>query len=148
MADILTGGCACGAIRYRIAGATHGTGWCHCRLCQKSSGAPAMVFTSCAVVDFAIERGEEVLGRIKLVEYGERGFCTRCGTSLTIAVSYEPGSIDIAAATLDDPTAVTPEMHIFWEERIAWAAPAEDGLPRHIGFGVETRGLAPGSRPA
>ena len=144
----LTGGCACGAVRYRIDGPVHGAGWCHCRLCQKASGAPAMVFTGCRRADFTIERGADALGRISLTDFGERGFCTRCGTSLTIEVSYEPGGIDVAVATLDDPLALSPEMHIFWEERIGWAPPAEDGLPRHIGFGVEARGLPPGSRPA
>ncbi|HEY0271285.1 MAG TPA: GFA family protein [Sphingomonas sp.] len=143
----LTGGCACGAIRYRIAGAAYDTGWCHCRLCQQSSGAPAMVFTTCALADFTIERGAEAFGRIRLVEYGERGFCARCGTSLTVHVDYEPNEIDVAAATLDDPEAVTPGFHIFYDKRIGWA-PAGDGLPRHDGFGVGARpGLMPGDRP-
>lgn len=147
MVASLTGGCACGAIRYRITGEAYDTGWCHCRLCQRSSGAPAMVFTTCKLVDFVVEQGEDAYGRIRLVEYGERGFCTRCGTSLTVHVDYQPDEIDVAAATLDDPEAVTPGFHIFYDARIDWA-PAGDALPRHDGFGTDARpGLMPGDRP-
>lgn len=146
MADSLTGGCACGAIRYRIDGPAYDTGWCHCRTCQKSSGAPAMAFTTCALKDFVIEQGEDALGTVRLVPFGERGFCTRCGTSLSIHADYQKDEIDIAAATLDDPEAVTPAMHIFYDQRITWA-PAGDDLPTYRGFGMEERGLQPGSRP-
>jgi hypothetical protein len=143
---MLIGGCACGTIRYRIAGEAYDTGWCHCRICQKSSGAPAMAFTTCALTDFVVEQGEDVLGTVRLVAFGERSFCTRCGTSLTIHTNYQTDEIDVAAATLDDPQAVRPAMHIFYDQHIAWA-PAGDDLPTYSGFGVEERGLEPGSRP-
>jgi hypothetical protein len=141
----LTGGCACGAIRYRIDGPAYDTGWCHCRSCQKSSGAPAMAFTTCALKDFAVEQGH--IATVKLVDYGERGFCVTCGTSLTIHVDYQKDEIDVACASLDDPEAVTPEFHIFHDQKIGWVKLA-DGLPTHDGFGVDARGLMPGDRPA
>jgi hypothetical protein len=140
----LTGGCACGAIRYRIDGAAYDTGWCHCRLCQKSSGAPAMAFTTCALKDFAVEQGH--IATVKLVDYGRRGFCAACGTSLTIHVDYQKDEIDVACASLDDPEAVTPEFHIFHDQKIGWVKLA-DGLPTYDGFGVDARGLQPGDRP-
>jgi hypothetical protein len=146
MVENLSGGCACGAIRYRISGPAYDTGWCHCRLCQKSSGAPAMAFTTCALRDFVVEQGQGSLGTIKLVDYGERGFCTRCGTSLTIHVDYQKDEIDVACASLDDPEAVTPEFHIFVDQKIGWVKLA-DGLPTYEGFGVDARGLEPGARP-
>ena len=141
----LTGGCACGAIRYRIDGPAYDTGWCHCRLCQRSSGAPAMAFTTCALEHFVVERG--ALSTVKLVDYGERGFCAACGASLTIHVDYQKDEIDIACASLDDPEAVAPEFHIFTDQKIGWVKLA-DGLPTYEGFGVDARGLMPGDRPA
>ncbi|MBA2936271.1 GFA family protein [Sphingomonas sp. CGMCC 1.13654] len=140
----LTGGCACGATRYRIDGPAYDTGWCHCRLCQKSSGAPAMAFTTCALKDFVIEQGPVAI--VRLVDYGERGFCPRCGTSLTIHVNYQKEEIDVACASLDDPGAVTPEFHIFIDQKIEWVKLA-DGLPAYEGFGIDARGLMPGDRP-
>jgi hypothetical protein len=142
---MLEGGCACGAVRYRIAGDVYDTGWCHCRLCQKTSGAPAAVFTTTRLEHFTIEQGEEALGRVRLVPFGERTFCTRCGSLLALHVDYQPEEIDVSAATLDDPAAVTPGFHIFWEQRQPWF-PVDD-LPKYEGFGVDARGLEPGARP-
>jgi hypothetical protein len=105
-----------------------------------------MAFTTCALKDFVIEQGQDALGTIKLVDYGERGFCTRCGTSLTIHVDYQKDEIDVACASLDDPEAVTPLFHIWFEEKIGWVKLA-DGLPTYDGFGLEARGLEPGARP-
>jgi hypothetical protein len=136
-----TGGCACGGVRYRIDGPLYDTGWCHCRVCQLMSGAPALVFTTCALTNFVVERGSALLTSYRSTPRGERQHCVRCGTTLTIHVDFQPDEIDVAAATLDDPAAVTPGFHIFCEDAIAWAAPADD-LPRYDRFRPDTRGLS------
>jgi hypothetical protein len=136
----LEGGCACGAVRYRLASAPFDTGWCHCRLCQLVSGAPAMAFSTVPAGDLAFTRGEELIGSVALTSFGRRRFCTRCGTPLTIAVDYQPETIDFPVATLDDPDAVAPGFHIFRASKIAWFETADD-LPRHARFRPDTRGL-------
>jgi len=142
----MQGGCLCGAVRYHLASPPYDTGWCHCRICQKASGAPALVFTTVPLGDYVIEAGAEAVGTVRSTEFGERTFCGRCGTPLTIHVDFQPGEIDIAAATLDDPEAVTPGFHIFYGSRIGWA-PAGDDLPRHEKFRPDTRGLAGSDDP-
>ncbi len=137
----MQGGCSCGAVRYRLASEPFDTGWCHCRTCQLNSGAPAMAFTSMPPDDFVIEQGADAIGIVSLTEFGKRQFCTRCGSPLTIAVDFQPETIDIAVATLDDPAAVQPGFHIFYASRIPWAE-AGDDLPRHDKWRAETRGLA------
>lgn len=136
----MDGGCLCGAVRYRLASQPFDTGWCHCRICQKSSGAPAMAFTTVPVNDFIVEQGAEAVGTVRATPFGERQFCTRCGTPLSIRVDFQPATIDVTVATLDAPDGVAPGFHIFCDSAIAWA-PIEDGLPRHAGFRPETRGL-------
>ena len=136
----MKGGCSCGAVRYRLASEPFDTGWCHCRTCQRISGAPALVFTTVPTGDFVIEQGADAIGTTRPTKFGVRQFCSRCGTPLTIAVDFQPETIDIAAATLDEPDKVTPGFHIFYESRIAWAE-ANDALPRHERFRPETRGL-------
>ena len=135
-----TGGCLCGAVRYRLESEPYDTGWCHCRICQRASGAPALVFTTVPVEDYVIEQGEEAIGIVETSSFGRRGFCTRCGTPLTMEVDHQPETIDLTVATLDAPDEVTPEFHIFYGSRIAWAE-AGDDLPRHEGFRPDTRGL-------
>lgn len=136
----MEGGCACGSVRYRLSSEPFDTGWCHCRVCQRTSGAPALVFTTVPAGDFVVAEGGEALGETRLTEFGVRQFCTRCGTLLTIAVEFQPETIDVAVATLDDPSAVKPGFHIFYASRIPWAE-AGDSLPRHDGFRPDTRGL-------
>jgi hypothetical protein len=145
MTEMLTGGCACGAVRYELREVPYDTGWCHCRLCQRSSGAPAIVFTTVGIASFAVLAGAPATWRSS--SFGERGFCARCGSLLTIHVDFQPTTIDIAAATLDRPELVVPGFHVFCRDAISWASLA-DGLPRHAQFRPDTRGLAPGRTTA
>jgi hypothetical protein len=143
----IEGGCACGAVRYRLASAPFDTGWCHCRLCQLVSGAPAIAFSTVPAKDFVVIAGEDAVGTVALTAFGRRRFCTRCGTPLTIAVDYQPETIDFTVATLDDPDAVAPGFHIFRASKIAWFETADD-LPRHGHFRPDTRGLDGTEPPA
>jgi len=133
------GGCSCGAVRYRLASEPYDTGWCHCRTCQRISGAPAIVFTTVPRDDFIVERGGDAIGVTRPTDFGKRQFCRECGTPLTIAVDFQPETIDVAAATLDEPERVSPGFHIFFASHIAWDRPGDD-LPRHEGWRPDTRG--------
>ncbi len=134
-----TGGCLCGAVRYRLASAPFDAGWCHCRTCQLNSGSPAMAFASVAEGDYVIEQGEAAT--VKSSDFGHRGLCRQCGTPLYMRVDHQPETVDFSLATLDDPDAVTPGYHIFYGSRIKWAEPGDD-LPRHDKFRPNTRGLS------
>lgn len=136
----MTGGCACRAIRYELRARPYDTGWCHCRLCQQTSGAPAVVFTTIGLADFRITQGTPAAWRS--TAFGERGFCATCGSLLTIHVDFQADTIDVAAASLDEPALVAPTFHIFCQDAIAWSLPS-DGLPRHAAFRPTTRGLPP-----
>ncbi|HEX8640333.1 MAG TPA: GFA family protein [Allosphingosinicella sp.] len=134
------GGCACGAVRYRLKSGPFDAGWCHCRTCQRVSGAPAMAFASVAAGDLVFIAGADEVRRFESSGFGHRRYCGACGTPLTIEVRYQPETIDFTIATLDDPDAVTPGFHIFRSSRIAWFETADD-LPRHDRFRPDTRGL-------
>ena len=139
----VSGGCACGAVRYELAAAPYDAGWCHCRLCQRVSGAPGMVFTTAKLGDYRVTKGEERVGRFASTPFGERTYCRDCGSPLTIHVSHQPDEIDVAAGTLDDPEAARPGFHIFAGEAPAWLA-IDDGLPVFDKLRPDMRGLEPG----
>lgn len=126
-----TGGCACGAVRYRLASAPFDAGWCHCRTCQLNSGSPAMAFATVPTADFVVTAGAALIGRFASSARGHRRFCTRCGTPLLMQADEAPATIDVAIATLDAPDAIIPGFHIFYASRIAWAPAADTQLPRH-----------------
>jgi hypothetical protein len=140
---MLTGGCACGAIRFRLEVSPYDTGWCHCHICQRLSGSAGMVFTTVAKSAYRIERGAARLGRYQSTSFGERTFCLECGTPLTIHVTHQPNEIDLTVGSLDHPEAVTPGFHLFVAQAPAWLVIADD-LPRFSALRPNTRGLAPG----
>jgi hypothetical protein len=136
----LTGGCMCGAVRYELKSDPFDCGWCHCRTCQLSSGAPAMVFASVPAGDLVWTRGADKVRSVKSSSFGHRRFCGECGTPFLMQVDHQPETLDFSVATLDDPEAVAPGFHIFWGSRIGWFD-ADDGLPEYDGFRPNTRGL-------
>jgi len=138
-----TGGCACGAVRYRLSSEPFDAGWCHCRTCQLNSGSPAMAFASVSVGDFEFTQGEELTERFESSDFGHRLFCSRCGTPLLMRVNHQPETVDFSMATLDEPERILPSFHIFYASHIAWA-PAGDELPRYDRFRPDARGLEPG----
>ena len=140
-----TGGCACGGVRYELRSEPWDAGWCHCRICQLVSGAPAMMFASVAAGDLVFTSGESQVRRFKSSNFGHRLFCGACGTPIAMQVDHQPETIDFAVATLDEPDVVPPGFHIFYGSRVAWFDTTDD-LPRHERFRPDTRGLT-GNEP-
>lgn len=112
MTDYHTGGCQCGAVRYRVAGPVRHASICNCRMCQKALGnltAPFVSFQS------AVEwtRGQPTLFRSSMRV--QRGFCNLCGTPLTYQWGDMPISITIGS--LDRPNAVVPTVELARDNR-------------------------------
>lgn len=128
MTKILEGGCLCGAVRYAITGPILRSDWCHCRLCQRSAGAPAVAWTTVAAGDFRFTKGEP--RTYASSEKGRRLFCGDCGTQLVFLDGE--ADRDVTIASLDEPTALAPQDHIWTMSQLSWVKLA-DGLPRHRG---------------
>jgi hypothetical protein len=124
----LEGGCLCGAVRYRISAEPHHAGYCHCRMCQRSAGAPVVAWLTMASDAFAWIKGEPAAYRSS--QKAERLFCPACGTQLVFREFADPEQLDVTLASLDDPEAVRPSHHIWTTSRIAWFEIADD-LPRY-----------------
>lgn len=128
MPEILTGGCLCGDIRFRIDAVPVEALYCHCRTCRHAHGAPVVAWLTLARAGFTVATGTPVAYRSS--PKAIRCFCGRCGTPLTWEAVANPALVDVAIATLDDPAAVAPAIHLGTENRIAWFDTA-DHLPRH-----------------
>ncbi|MBV9572333.1 MAG: GFA family protein [Alphaproteobacteria bacterium] len=132
------GGCACGAVRYRLEAEPFDGGYCHCTICRRSAGAPVLAFATVPLDKFVIVEGAPAKRRSS--SFGERWFCSGCGTQLAMRVDHQPDTIDFSLASLDDPNVIAPAFHIFTEDRIGWFETA-DNCPRHASFRPHTRGL-------
>ncbi|HEU4429844.1 MAG TPA: GFA family protein [Myxococcota bacterium] len=130
----LTGGCACGALRYEARGAAANLCFCHCASCRRATGASPVAWGTFARERFRVVRGALALRRSSPPV--ERGFCAACGTALTYAHAARPSEIDVTLASLDEPAALRPACHIWVSDRIAWA-PLADGLPQYSGWRTE-----------
>lgn len=121
----LTGGCHCGAIRYRLTGDPVYTALCHCSDCRRSAGAPAVHWTCFPAACYELVQGE--LSEYASSELGTRMFCQVCGTGIAYRNETNlPGLIDIQGGTLDDPDLLPPQIHVQAAERLAFMATVHD----------------------
>lgn len=122
-----SGGCQCGAIRYRIDGPLGRAGFCHCRMCQKAFGSFGAPLVDVPRNQLTWTRGEPALFRSSAIV--ARGFCRGCGTPLFMLEDGWP-IYEIAIGTLDDPSACAPDHVVGVESKLSWADRLP-GLPGH-----------------
>ncbi len=128
MGEILTGGCLCGDIRYRIDAAPAEALYCHCRMCRRAHGAPVVAWLSIARADFSVTSGRPC--SYQSSHTAIRCFCGRCGTPLTWESVANLSLVDVAISTLDEPATIAPDLHLWTDSRISWFDTA-DHLPRY-----------------
>ena len=117
------GGCSCGAVRYRLSSEPLFVHCCHCLNCQRQTG-------SAFVINLLIEadRVELLAGEPQPVEVprddGSPQRIFRC-PACQVAVYSEygrPEVLFVRAGTLDDPSSVAPDVHIFTRSKLDWVA--------------------------
>jgi hypothetical protein len=126
---VSNGGCACGAFRYRITSAPLVVHCCHCLNCQRQTG-------SAFVINLLVEadRVEVLAGDPEPVDAprddGSVQRIYRC-PECWVAVFSEYGWPEIRfvrGGTLDEPAAVSPDVHIFTRSKLPWVA-LPQGVP-------------------
>jgi hypothetical protein len=122
MADSYSGGCACGATRYKCTGKPYVSYACHCTDCQKRTGSACGVSVQVPADSVTLEQGEP-RERQRTANSGNivsSLFCLDCGTTV---MSYSHARTNIrviAAGTLDDPTWVPIMAHIWTGSAMPW----------------------------
>jgi hypothetical protein len=114
---VLTGGCQCGAIRFALSAPPKKISICHCRMCQKASGAPFASFADIDHGDFTWTRGKPTAFRSSSI--AERDFCAHCGTPLSFRRIDGP-RIEIMTGAFDRPDMVVPTQQFGSESRLGW----------------------------
>lgn len=125
-AQPITGGCLCGASRYSSTGEVMNVRACHCRRCQKATGAP--IYARVLVpIDSVTMTGP--IGWFDAGTGVRRGFCPKCGSSL-FSERASIGGIGLTFGSLDEPDRFAPTEHIWVSAKQAWVT-LKDGLPQH-----------------
>lgn len=123
-----TGGCLCGALRYRARGAPRSQGYCFCGDCRKASGSgfiPFLLFDASAV-RFA---GETKRSLARSVRGGDavRNHCAVCGSLVFGGIVGEDSTHTLYAGSLDEPSLFRPSIAIFTRDKPIWV-PMPPGL--------------------
>ena len=115
------GVCSCGAVRYRLASEPLFVHCCHCLNCQRQTG-------SAFVVNLLIEadRVDVLDGTPEVVDLPrdegppQRVYrCPACRIALFSEYST-PAVRFVRAGTLDEPTDIAPDVHIFTRSKVGW----------------------------
>ena len=136
MAEVITGGCECGALRYECSAVPLMAGHCHCRSCQKASGtghaSHLMVPKAAVTISGAASWYERPADSGNMVR---RAFCPQCGTPVCGESSGFPDVLMLRAGSLDDPERFRPGARVYAADAPSWdhmdpALRSFEGMPQ------------------
>ena len=118
---VLRGSCACGSVRYEIAGALIGpVTYCHCWRCRKHSGSSFGTTAGVRADDFTIVRGHELMKCWTSSPGVDRFFAGCCGSPIYKSGEDGPGVYGFRLGTLDTDPGVRVEQHYMIESKAPW----------------------------
>ena len=125
-ADLHTGGCLCGAVRYAVTGALRDVVGCHCSQCRRTTGH-FLAATAARHANFTVVK-DSGLKWYQSSPGARRGFCSVCGSTLFWEGRGKP-HVSIAAGTLDDSSGLRTVCHIHVADKGAYYE-IEAGVPQ------------------
>jgi hypothetical protein len=126
----IKGGCLCGAVRYTADADPSSATICHCRDCQKFTGAAfaavVLVTKNKLTIDGTLKTYTSIGGSGKPIL---RHFCPECGSSIAEEPGTRPGMVVLNVGTFDDPSIAKPGREIFRDDGLPWIH-IEGDIPR------------------
>ncbi|QDB98958.1 MULTISPECIES: GFA family protein [Phyllobacteriaceae] len=110
-----SGGCQCGAVRFRVEGALGDASVCHCRMCQKAFGAFYAPLVSVRGARLEWTRGR--MSTFRSSNHVKRGFCNKCGTPLAFTA---PDGTALAIGAFDHPEEIVPSIQWGTEAKLPY----------------------------
>lgn len=125
------GGCICGNVRYRVGNAPLFVHCCHCTWCQRETGSAFAVNALIESQHVTVTSGETETTTVPSAS-GKGQQIVRCPTCHVALWSHYAGAgalmSFIRVGTLDDPSRMPPDIHIFTDSKQPWV-PLPDGVP-------------------
>jgi hypothetical protein len=119
-AEQFEGGCLCGAVRFIATGQPKAVYWCHCQSCRRHTGAPVAVFALYDLKAYTVTKGE-ITKFDSTPGQTRRGFCARCGSTLTCESLPGPMETHFHIGAFDRAAQLEPtKKQYFPEERLPW----------------------------
>ena len=121
MSEVLSGGCACGAVRYTSRGPALFALNCHCRDCQRESGGAFVPVLAVERAGFEFDGTPRRYTRTAASGYATtRLFCGDCGSPVFGFPGSAPELVTIRAGSLDDPSVFEPAIDVFTDSAQPW----------------------------
>jgi hypothetical protein len=127
----LTGGCACGAVRFELSEPPATASYCHCTRCQHRTGTAASANASVVPGSFRLISGSDHLGTWSPEGGFHKIFCTSCGAALYSQSPSDPEIVGVRLGAFDRDPGVRPAYRQFVAYAAPWEPIPDDGLPRH-----------------
>ena len=138
----LTGGCLCGAVRFKVMPPTKWCAHCHCSLCRRAHGAAFVTWFGVDRAGFKLVTGSEDLSWYESTPEARRGFCSRCGSTLFFESEGWADEVHIALAHMDGPIDRSPKVHVFYDTHVNWIEVGDE--LQQLGGQSGTEPLEPG----
>jgi hypothetical protein len=124
------GGCACGAVRFKVTAPFMGVGVCHCTDCQKGSGGGPNYVALAPKDAFVVTKGEAKVYSCRGDSGADigRAFCADCGSPLWSVPGGATPFVPVKLGALDDNSDLTPSLHLYTASAPPWHL-MHDGLP-------------------
>lgn len=125
----MEGRCTCGHIRYRLTSGPMFVHCCHCRWCQRESGASFALNALIEADRVLLLQGEpEVVMTPSNSGKGQKiARCPRCRIALWSNYAGAGDAVRfIRVGTLDDPGRLPPDIHIYTESKQPWLQLPDD----------------------
>jgi hypothetical protein len=123
----LSGGCLCGAVRYMVNAAPR-VHYCHCDMCRRATGSAFAVLAWVPLGQVMWTKAEPTVRKSSPI--ADRGFCSACGSPLTLSYDGSLEEVAIHVGTFDDPARLEPRYNYGAAQRLGWVCCGLD-LPDH-----------------
>jgi hypothetical protein len=127
MSVSLEGGCSCGEVRYRLTSEPLFVHCCHCSNCQRQTGSAFVINALVEADRVEVLAGEPM--EVSVPRSGEKPHdISRCPTChVALFSNYgSPRVRFVRVGTLDDPAALSPDVHIFTRSKVPWVTLPDD----------------------
>jgi hypothetical protein len=127
----LTGGCACGTVRFAVTAPFESAGFCHCHRCQRRTGTLASLNAVVEAAGFALVAGRDAVRTWRPPTGNPKSFCGECGGHVFTGDLEGAAPIGVRLGALDDDPGIAPSWRQWLESVPDWHPPLpDDGTER------------------
>jgi hypothetical protein len=121
----VSGQCLCGEVQFNVDAPSIWCAHCHCSMCRLAHGAGFVTWVGYKDTDVEITDAGKRLAWYRSSPEAERGFCSRCGSTLFFRSTRWPGELHVTRGSIAGDIDREPGGHAFYESHVEWISLAD-----------------------